>query len=152
MKRCQRQLLRMWVNLTQRIVSTRLFILLCACWLFSRQRELEWCGKHSNNYLWHQVRLSTTTTKLAPRTMENSGEVHSTSSNLESSLVVPVKEWWCGYPLESAMYKAMQIHIQCLRSKLNTISYIISSLRGDFKSIYVKKYVFYKISVFDNVW
>ena len=29
---------------------------------------------------------------------------------------------------------------------------MISSLRGNFKLFYVKKYVFYKISVFDNVW
>jgi len=42
----------------------------------------EWCGKRDINYVWRQVRMSATATKLSPRTMEDSGEVPSTSSNL----------------------------------------------------------------------
>jgi hypothetical protein len=52
----------------------------------------EWCGKRHINYVWRQVRMSATATKLSPRTMEDSGKVPSISSNLESSLLVPVKE------------------------------------------------------------
>ena len=44
-------------------------------------------------------------------------------------------------------------HIQCVCSKLNKVSYMILSLRGDL-SVFMLRFIniFYKISILDKVW